>query len=218
MKKIDNVVHNIKTAGLVTGLSLTLTACSNTKKSDLSQQDITAVSHKTDSVLQANPMYSLACNVNEYSGQVLSKYQSANKDLVKVNTIKYIYKNIKEAALRNIMLGMLQQDYDNYDFETDNIYENSGLDEASKTFVRQNYRWFNDAMLYLYGKYTDEQLLKSDFFKVINNERAYNTFKRNAEYIKRFGEILKDSNKEIVNLYDKAWDQSAQEYKKSKQR
>ena len=219
MKKIDNILHGVKTATLIAGLSLTMNSCSDADKAAEKQKETMVVSRKTDSILAQNPMYRLSCSINEISRMYLAEYKRENKDLVRVNAIRYLPKVVNDAEIRNMMLKILQQDF-SADLYCDvaEIYENVCVDEKVKCDIRTNYRWFNNVLLYLCGKYTEDQFLKTDFFKLINNERAYNTFKNNAESIKTFSEILKASDKQMNSLHDKAWNQSVQEYRKEKQR
>ena len=220
MKKIDNVFHKVKTAGAVAGLALTLNSCSNIKKDNLNSEDCSRISLRTDSVLQTMPMYRLSTSIDEFIQRKLPEYHELNKDLVREYAMRYVARNIKDIDLRMFMTDLLQKEY-LYEYVAD--AEESGDYEyqsykAFQRIIRNDYRWFNDVMLYLTNQYTDDQFLKTDFFKIIKDERAYQIFKQNAEYTKNLQNLSRTANNHLVKMYDDVWEQQKEEYKKSKQR
>ena len=157
MKK-ENVISDIKTAGVVAAASLTLASC-NPKP--LSESQLQIVEHKTDSAANANNEYRIAKTLNVLFDDRIEQYRNANMGLVKKYSMSYIKRDIKDAALRKYMIDAILNK-NSYDIEmADNVeYDNSAdTENVSQTmqYIRNNQRWFNDLMLYLNGKYTDRQ-------------------------------------------------------------
>ncbi len=222
MKNSKNMVSNLKTAGVVAGLSFTLSACNgNINQSENS--NYTEISNKTDSILQRDPMYRLSLNVNDCSRRVIDKYRDANKSIVRKCAKKYITKNITDKLLCIFMLRTLQNS--SYEFGFDGVDWSSKYVESTDVSnlqyisrIRRDYRWFNDVMMYLAGQYNDVQFLKTDFFKLINDKNALSAFNKNLQEIQRYQQLEKSSNTELVSKYTQVWHQQVKEQAKSKQR
>ncbi len=180
MKK-ENIISDIKTAGVVATASLTLASC-NPKP--LSESQLQMVQHKTDSAANTNNEYRIARTLTFLVDDRIEQYRNANMNMVKKYSMSYIKRDIKDATLRKYMIDAMLNEK-SYDIEmADNIEYSDSADteNVSQTmqYIRNNQRWFNDLMLYLNGKYTDRQLLNSEFFKIIKDYELKRRFEYNT--------------------------------------
>ena len=181
MKK-ENIVSGIKNAAVVATAVFTMNSCGNKQ---LSEGQLQMAQHKTDSALRVHPEYTIANATLELCEMKIANYRDANKKIVKMYARDYVKKNIKDAALAKFMLGAMNDDavlflLDNDDNENDNVSVNT---LATMRYVRSTQRWFNDMILYLNGRYTEQQLLNSDFFNVVNSAELKRKFEYNTKQI-----------------------------------
>ena len=180
MKK-ENIISDIKTAAVVATAAMTLSGCGH---KELSESQLQMVQHKTDSAVNANNEYRIARTLTFLVDDRIEQYRNANMNMVKKYSMSYIKRDIKDATLRKYMIDAILNK-NSYDIEmADNIEYNDSADteNVSQTmqYIRNNQRWFNDLMLYLNGKYTDRQLLNSEFFKIIKNDELKRRFEYNT--------------------------------------
>lgn len=222
MKKSEQIINDLKTVGVVAGLSFTMSACNTTDKPDTVSQDYTEISRKTDSVLQSNSAYNLSLTIQDFSRKRICELQNANKTIIRNCAQKYVRRHITDNDLYVFMLKKLQNEYvalnsgDEYDDVCE--YGDADLSRQYMSKIRRNHRWFNDAMLYLSGKYDDAQFLKTDFFEKMNDKKSLIAFENNLKDIQRYQELDRAKNAHIISLYDNTYNKVATEYKKSKQR
>lgn len=181
MKK-EKIVSGIKNAAVVATAVFTMNSCGNKQ---LSEGQLQMAQHKTDSALSVHPEYTIANATIELCEMKIAEYRNANKGIVRNYARDYIKKNIKDAALARFMLGAMNDDTllfapDNDGDESDTIPVNT---LTTMRYVRRTQRWFNDMILYLNGRYTEQQLLKSDFFNVINSAELKRKFEYNTKQI-----------------------------------
>ena len=187
MKK-EKIISDIKTAGIVTMASLTLSSCG---PKELTPSQLEKASYKTDSAVNKNSEYKITKKIIDLCSVKAEEYRDANKNMVKKYSVDYIKRNIKNMELRKFMLASVKNNGFS-DFDVIDDYENDSIgggeySNSSKTirYIRRNQRWFNDMMLYLSGQYNDNQLLNSDFFKVVNNPVLKKNFEHNAKRIEQ---------------------------------
>jgi len=117
------------------------------------------------------------------------QYKAENHDIVKKCAKAYIHKNISERGLLRFMLSSFKYEHmdfmlaDYVSYDLSEYEESEYITDVYSSKIRENQRWFNDLMLYLNGKYTDGQLLNSDFFRVIQNKHAQQMFIANTQRI-----------------------------------
>lgn len=120
----------------------------------------------------------------------LADYRRSSKNLVKTYADKYLRKNINNRDLLSFMLNAIERENVNLcggdsDFVSEYNEDVESVDTTDRymTQIRQDNRWFYDLMLYLNDKYTERQLLNSEFFKVIKDKDLLKTFSKNANII-----------------------------------
>ena len=182
----DKLVHDIKTVGVAVGTALTMHACGNVDRT-LTPEQLQTVEHKTDSAKRFHPEYKTASALNELCESKVKEYRDANKTLVKNYTKRYLEANMKDVALLKFMKNIIEDDALMFSYvfaekyETLEDTENNASDTIS--YVCNNQKWFKDLVFYLTGQYDEQQLLKSDFFKVVNDKTLINKFKYNTQQI-----------------------------------
>ena len=92
MKNTDKIINSVKTAAVVTGLSLTLGACNNNSK-PLTQKQTEVVEHKVDSAKSKNSGYIMASALGGYCQQKLQEYHDVNRTIAKIYAKMLIKKN-----------------------------------------------------------------------------------------------------------------------------
>jgi hypothetical protein len=189
MKK-ENIVHDLKTAAVVATGVLALNSCGKNKT--LTPEQLQTVEHKIDSAKHFHREYKMAEDLSDLCSSKIEEYHNANVGLVKKYSKEYIEKNIQKPQLRKFMLTAVinekvVSDYiDDSDsnIETDSVTNDTDFDCLSPMrYIRNNERWFNDLMMYLTSKYTDRQLLNSEFFKVIKDKKLRKNFEFNTNQI-----------------------------------
>lgn len=120
----------------------------------------------------------------------LADYRISNKNLAKIYAEKYLRTHMHDTRLIRFMINAIKYEnvnmgVENYDFVSEYDEEPDGVEYVDKYLqkIRKNQRWFFDLMLYLDGKYTDRQLLNSEFMKVIKKRDFMQRFSKNAEII-----------------------------------
>ena len=181
MKK-EKIVSGVKSAAVVATAVFTMNSCGNKQ---LSESQLQMVQHKTDSALSVHPEYTTANTILELCEMKIAEYRDANKSIVRNYARDYIKKNIKDAALAKFMLGVMNDNAvlflsDDDDNENDTISVNT---LTTMRYVRRTQRWFNDMILYLNGRYTEQQLLNSNFFNVVNSAELKRKFEYNTKQI-----------------------------------
>lgn len=132
----------------------------------------------------------LSKNMIMILSDTLVDYRRYSKNLVKTYADKYVRKNIKQRDLVSFMLKAIEHEnvnlaVDESDFVSEYNEDVESVDTTDRymTQIRQDNRWFYDLMLYLNDKYTERQLLNSEFFKVIKDKDLLKTFSKNADII-----------------------------------
>ena len=211
--KDNKIISNIKTAGVVATAAFTMMSCGR-----LSEAETQIVQHKTDSAAKEHIEYRMASNVLDICESRIKGYRDANKTLVKMYSRDYIQHNEKDFAARNFMISALEDTAlmlsTNSDSCTSDSIEAGQIN--SMRYIRRTQRWFNDVLLYLSDKYTEEQFLKSEFFNVINDMTLRKNFERNMKHIEEMhkAEKFAINRKEII--YGDLWNQYAKEVKKQR--
>lgn len=180
MTKTEKVVKDVvKTAVVVAGAYVTLSGCNNARNQNnhqtmLTQEQMKAVVHKVDSAKYEDNRYVNMAAFEGFYQENLQKYKNANKEIARAFVKMAIKAEVKDKKLYNFMMSSLASDeycfefvvgYSDGDFDSDGVVSQVG-------YIRENYRWFNDLMLYLSNVYDDEQLLNSGFFDVVKNNYA----------------------------------------------
>ena len=178
--KNSNIVSGIKTASVVLTAAFTMSSCGNKA---LSEQEVQLVKHKADSAASVHPEYRIASGMLDLCEAHVERYRRGNKDVVKMHARDYIVNNIKDAAIARLMLDMLKEEVFLTESYSDTTASEDGQNNNKLAYIRKEYRWFNDLMLYLTGQYTERQFLNSEFFKVINNPSVKKCFEKNLDHI-----------------------------------
>ena len=133
----------------------------------------------------------------------MADYRRYSKNLVKTYADKYVRKNIKQRDLVSFMLKAIEHENVNLAVdESDFVSEyNEGVESVDTTDrymtqIRQDNRWFYDLMLYLNDKYTERQLLNSEFFKTVKDKYLLKTFSKNADIIEKLSNDVKNEYKQ----------------------
>lgn len=120
----------------------------------------------------------------------LADYRISNKNLAKIYAEKYLRTHMHDTRLIRFMINAIKYEnvnmgVENYGFVSEYDEEPDGVEYVDKYLqkIRKNQRWFFDLMLYLDGKYTDRQLLNSEFVKIIKKRDFVQKFSKNAEII-----------------------------------
>ena len=213
--KTENFVHDIKTAGVIAGLSLTLNAC---HERPLTQQQIDTISCKTDSAVKKHQEYIFAENLKKLSAARIDDIREKNRKIVKRLAKAYIVNTILNPDLRHIMIQSINNETVVFEYSElfESEYEFSS--NINSGYIYKNERWFYDLMMYLNNNYSDRQLLNGAFFKVIKNEYAKNMFEKNTERIEFFQKSFDSVSRREDSVYNNVWNKYAQEVKKSNQR
>lgn len=225
----SSIVNGLKTAVIVAGASITLNSCVRNSTNVSKDQESSVIAKRTDSIVNTNPDYRLSKSMADYTSQFADSYRLKNKKIAQKSAVKYIRKNITDIDLRRYMLGMLigkdslTVDCGEIEFmdTVDNLCGNDScesVDNDMMSIIRNDYRWFNDLMLYLDDKYTPEQLLKSGFFKTINDFKAEKEFKTGMKNIEKYENVKNIATKHASQIYSRTQQECANEYKKEKQR
>ena len=132
----------------------------------------------------------LSKNTLAILSDALMGYRATNKELVKLYANKYSRKHISDRKLLSFMLNAIKFENVNYacddsDFVSEYNEDVESVDVTDKylTKIRKNNRWFYDLMLYLNDKYTERQLLNSEFFKTVKDKDLLKVFSKNTDII-----------------------------------
>ena len=216
MKK-ENILHDLKTAGIVTTMAVTLNACG---PKPLNEQELQTIEHKVDSAVNVHHEYIMASGLSDLCQAKIQEFRIANRDMVKTYAKAYIKRNIKDVKLNQYMLNAVQYENMNQMLAFCDSCEVSENVETILTdtvsYIRNNQRWFNDLMLYLAFKYNDRQLLNSDFFKVINNPSMKKKFEYNTKDIERIKPSLDFALERKKAIHDGLYRKYEQEVKRSR--
>lgn len=216
--KKENIINNIKTAGIVAGLSLTLNAC---HEKALTQQQMDVVTQKTDSAVNKHHEYRFVKMGAEFSGVKANKFHEKNRALVKDYSKSYIKNNITKSDLRKMMLKSLYgEEFVSDENEFIEFYADSVSDtkHINAHYIRRNERWFYDLIMYLNNNYSDRQLLNSEFFKIVKNKKLKCEFEFNTNEIEKMHRYSENMSKRGDVIYNQIRDKYVNEVKKSKQR
>jgi len=134
---------------------------------------------------------SLSKSFRDVLSDTYTDYRRANKEMLKQAVDKYVRVNVRDAKLLKFMLNSVKYENVNMDFENSTDWvgeynedgESYSAENEQMTKIRRDYRWFNDLMLYLNDKYSERQLLKTEFFKTMNNRKLMQDFTKNTEII-----------------------------------
>lgn len=134
---------------------------------------------------------SLSKSFRDVLSDTYTDYRRANKEMLKQAVDKYVRGNIRDAKLLKFMLNSVKYENVNMGFENSTDWvdeynedgESYSAENEQMTMIRRDYRWFNDLMLYLNDKYSERQLLKTEFFKTMNNRKLMQDFTKNTEII-----------------------------------
>lgn len=222
MKK-ETIVNDIKTAGVVVTATMTMSACNNIKDKPLNESEKVVALQKTDSIARQNPCYTLSQSVIDVCNNRIMVYQQRNKNIVKRGAKQHIHQQISDSKRRSLLMNIVNNESITGGFELDDngyymIDDNNADERVNAEFIRENYRWINDLLLYLNNTYTDRQLLKTEFFKVLNNKRMEKDFIANTEQIEALKTTLDTATKQGMTIYEEAWNKSVADIKKSRQR
>ncbi len=216
--KNNKIVSGIKTAGVVTTAVFTMASCGNKQ---LSESQLATVQHKTDSALTVHPEYRMATNLMYLRDEKVKNFHDANKCLLKIYSKEYIKQNIQDIRLRRFMLGVLGQEAVISDLfceevESDSVCYNGGHSVPTMPYIRKNQRWFYDLMLFLSDKYTDKQLLNSEFFNVINDPRLKRKFESNIARIDSINSSVEFAVERKKIIREQTWNKYAKEVQKKR--
>lgn len=134
---------------------------------------------------------SLSKSFRDVLSDTYTDYRRANKEMLKQAVDKYVRVNVRDAKLLKFMLNSVKYENVNMGFENSTDWvgeynedgESYSTENEQMTKIRRDYRWFNDLMLYLNDKYSERQLLKTEFFKTMNNRKLMQDFTKNTEII-----------------------------------
>lgn len=134
---------------------------------------------------------SLSKSFRDVLSDTYTDYRRANKEMLKQAVDKYVRVNVRDAKLLKFMLNSVKYENVNMGFENSTDWvgeynedgESYSAENEQMTMIRRDYRWFNDLMLYLNDKYSERQLLKTEFFKTMNNRQLMQDFTKNTEII-----------------------------------
>ncbi|MCQ2571722.1 MAG: hypothetical protein MJ165_01855 [Alphaproteobacteria bacterium] len=134
---------------------------------------------------------SLSKSFRDVLSDTYTDYRRANKEMLKQAVDKYVRVNVRDAKLLKFMLNSVKYENVNMGFENSTDWvgeynedgESCSAENEQMTMIRRDYRWFNDLMLYLNDKYSERQLLKTEFFKTMNNRKLMQDFTKNTEII-----------------------------------
>lgn len=148
--------------------------------------------HKQESFNNVHPQIpSLSKSFRDVLSDTYTDYRRANKEMLKQAVDKYVRVNVRDAKLLKFMLNSVKYENVNMGFENSTDWvgeynedgESYSAENEQMTMIRRDYRWFNDLMLYLNDKYSERQLLKTEFFKTMNNRKLMQDFTKNTEII-----------------------------------
>ena len=134
---------------------------------------------------------SLSKSFRDVLSDTYTDYRRANTKMLKQAVDKYVRVNVRDAKLLKFMLNSVKYENVNMGFENSSDWvgeynedgESYSAENEQMTMIRRDYRWFNDLMLYLNDKYSERQLLKTEFFKTMNNRKLMQDFTKNTEII-----------------------------------
>ncbi len=202
----------IKTAGVIATAAFALNSCE--QKNGTEYDDMAAVQYKTDSVANTRPEYKTTSRAIDLYAEKIQNCKDANKKLLRLYASGYLLRNIGDVRLRNFMLDGLDNRVliDVSDFDTDEIAcEIADVDQAianKMRFIRRNHRWYNDLLMYLSDKYTEKQLLKSDFFNVINAPELKKQFVQNTQQLEKLNSVSATASARQNRIYEDLWQQN----------
>ena len=206
-----NIKNTIKTAGVVATAALTLNSC-NQKNS--AEYDFEGLQYKTDSVADTRPEYKTTSRAIDLYKTKIQYYKDANKKLLKLYASGYVTSNINDLRLRNFMLDGLENrilgEVSDLDMD-DTACEIADVDvnRVNKMrFIRRNHRWYNDLLMYLSDKYDEKQLLKSDFFNVMNSPELKKQFIQNTQQLEKLNSVSATASARQNRIYDDLWQQN----------
>ena len=206
-----NIKNTIKTAGVVATAALTLNSC-NQKNG--AEYDFEGLQYKTDSVADTRPEYKTTSRAIDLYKTKIQYYKDANKKLLKLYASGYLISNINDLRLRNFMLDGLENrilgEVSDLDMD-DTACEIADVDvnRVNKMrFIRRNHRWYNDLLRYLSDKYDEKQLLKSDFFNVMNSPELKKQFVENTKRLEKLNSVSATASVRQNRIYDDLWQQN----------
>ena len=180
--KNSNVIYELKTAFVVLTAMCTLNSCGN---KPLSDKEFETIEHKTDSAQNVHQEYRIASGLCDLANIKIENHRDANKCLIKIYSKNYINDSIKDVAAGRFMIKVMDDDALLSAF--DSVRANQGNiangDFGTLKYICSNQKWYNDCVSYLLGKYDEEQLLQSDFFKVVYAPELQRKFIWNTKQI-----------------------------------
>ena len=95
----------------------------------------------------------------------LDEAHRKNIQLVKYSTRRYIQTGIKDTVLADFMDKCILSDAEYYYWKSLSLV-NPDADNFMR-IIKSDYKWFDDLMKYLSGRYTDAEFYKTGFFKTV---------------------------------------------------
>ncbi len=212
--KSEKIISGIKTAGVVLTAALTMNSCGPRQLSEKEQQ---TVQHKTDSAVYVHPEYRMAVGLVELGETKIKSFRDANKALLKMGAKDFIRTGVKDAKMARFMYRAIEDEKfvfsSNSGIDSDDGFaENVDINTLSMMQrIRREQRWYNDLLLYLSDKYTEQQLLKSNFFKVINNKDLKKSFEYNTQQIEYLQSCMEFPLQREKIIRDELWNKYASE-------
>lgn len=212
--KSEKIISGIKTAGVVLTAALTMNSCGPRQLSEKEQQ---TVQHKTDSAVYVHPEYRMAVGLVELGETKIKSFRDANKALLKMGAKDFIRTGVKDAEMARFMYRAIEDEKfvfsSNSGIDSDDEFaENVDINTLSMMQrIRREQRWYNDLLLYLSDKYTEQQLLKSNFFKVINNKDLKKSFEYNTQQIEYLQSCMEFPLQREKTIRDELWNKYASE-------
>lgn len=212
--KSEKIISGIKTAGVVLTAALTMNSCGSKQLSEKEQQ---TVQHKTDSAAYVHPEYRMAAGLIELGETKIKSFRDANKTLLKMGVKDFIRNNVKDAEMARFMCRAIDDEKfvfsSNSGIDSDSTWtEDANINSLSTMRrIRCQQRWYNDLLLYLSDKYTEQQLLKSNFFKVINNKDLQKSFEYNTQQIENIKSCMEFPLQREKTIRAELWNKYASE-------
>mgnify|MGYP003290030740 CR=1 FL=1 len=155
---------------------------------------------------------SLSKSFRDVLSDTYTDYRRANKEMLKQAVDKYVRVNVRDAKLLKFMLNSVKYENVNMGFENSTDWvgeynedgESYSAENEQMTKIRRDYRWFNDLMLYLNDKYSERQLLKTEFFKTMNNRKLMQDFTKNTEIIESLSCSIKQEYANAKQTFEKS--------------
>lgn len=217
----NKIVSDLKTAGVVAATTLTLNVYG---AKQLSENQMQIIQHKTDSAAKVDNEYISVLNEVDLYNTKIKEYHDVNKRIAQMYVEQYIKQNIEDLSWRRYMLDAVKNNtlINDIDFDEDKI-DNlpDDVDMCSLDTMYQicyEYRWFNDFILYMTDRYTDKQLLKSGFFKVMNDDFFKQVFEYNIKRMDALEAKKIEAEQKSNAIHKEIWNKYASEVKKTRKR